>query len=198
MDPTADYKEILEELKNKFTASARFFKDMAVAVTFEGRVLTKVQEDEIIDLITDITGIQIVCIFDKNEETERLYRRIVEKSLADLPRLDGQFYRGTLKKKQVFESEKSIVILGDVDFGAKVVSKGHVIVLGTIWGSVHAGAAGDKDAYVVALSMKPQMLKIADKDASHVYLRKEEKPEAKIAWLDGERIYIDPLTDQDY
>lgn len=198
MDPEASYTEIIEELTAKFTESAKFFEGATMAITFEGRVLTKPQEQEIIELISETAQINIVCIFDTREETERLYQRVVERSLEDLPRKEGQFYRGTLKKRQVLESEKSIIILGDVDFGATVVSKGNIVVLGTIRGSVHAGAAGNKKAFVVALSMKPQMLRIADTSAHHVYLRKEVKPEAKIAWLDGERIYIDPLKNQDF
>ncbi|MCB7303377.1 septum formation inhibitor [Bariatricus massiliensis] len=200
MDPEGDYTAILEELKEKFTESARFFKDATMAITFEGRVLTKVQEQEIIDLISDIAHVHIVCIFDTNENTERLYQRVVERNLEDMPKKEGQFYKGTLKKRQVLESEKSIIVLGDVEFGARVISKGNIVVLGTIRGSVHAGAAGKKDAFIVALSMKPQMLRIGDTDAQAqlIYVRKDEKPEAKIAWLDGERIYIDPLTDQDW
>lgn len=198
LDASASYTEILEELRMKFTASARFFEGTAMAITFEGRVLTKPQEQEIIDLITETAHINIVCIFDPKEETERLYQSVVDRCLEDLPRREGQFYRGTLKKRQVLESEKSVIILGDVDFGATVVSKGNIIVLGTIRGSVHAGAAGNKKAFVVALSMKPQLLRIADTSAHHVYLRKEVRAEAKMAWLDGERIYIDPLKDQDF
>lgn len=193
MDPEADYGQILEELREKFTESARFFKDASMAVTFEGRILTKPQEQEIIELISDVAHIHIVCIFDKNENTERLYQSVVEECLEDLPKREGQFYRGTLKKRQVLETEKSIVILGDVDFGATVVSKGNIVVLGTIRGTVHAGAAGNRDAFIVALSMKPQMMRIADIAAPHVYLRKEERAEAKMAWLDGEHLYIDAL-----
>ncbi|XCP83806.1 septum site-determining protein MinC [Roseburia hominis] len=198
MDPEVPYSEILEELREKFTKSARFFKDADMAVTFEGRVLTKPQEEEIIEVITETAHVHIVCIFDKNENTERLYKSVVEQSIEDLPKREGQFYRGTLKKRQILESEKSIIVLGDVEFGATVVSKGNIVVLGTIRGIVHAGAAGNRNAFIVALSMKPQMLRIADTPADHVYLRKEERPEAKIAWLDGERIYIDPLKDQEW
>ena len=49
MDPEAEYKQILEELRTSFTESAKFFKDASMAITFEGRVLTKPQEEEIID-----------------------------------------------------------------------------------------------------------------------------------------------------
>lgn len=193
MDPERSYEEILEELTARFTEAKKFFNGATMAITFEGRILTKPQEQEIIERISEASNINIVCIFDTNENTEKLYQGAVKRSLEDLPRQEGQFYRGTLKKRQVLETERSIVILGDVDFGATVVSKGNIVVLGTIRGSVHAGAAGNKKAFVVALSMKPQMLRIADTSAHHVYLRKEGRPEAKIAWLDEERISIDPL-----
>ena len=198
MDPQSEFREILEEIKEKFTESARFFKGANMAITFEGHALTSVQEQEVIETIIETAKVNIVCIFDNNENTERLYQSVVEQSLEDMPRREGQFYRGTLKKRQVLESEKSIIVLGDVEYGATVVSKGNIVVLGTIWGNVHAGAAGNKNAFIVALSMKPQSLRIADIMENHIYIRKEEKPEAKIAWMDGKRIYIDPLKDQDW
>ena len=196
MNLLVSYDEILEEIRTKFTDSAKFFKDATMAITFEGRILTKLQEEEIIETITDVSNIQIVCIYDNNENTEKLYQSIVEQSLEDLPRKEGQFYKGTLKKRQLLETEKSIVILGDVDFGATVVSKGNIVVLGTIRGSVHAGAAGNRNAFVVALSMKPQALRIADVSTKKLYIRKEEKPDAKIARIDGDRIYVDLISEQ--
>ena len=86
MDPDAEYTEILKELREKFTESARFFKDATMAVTFEGRILTKPQEEEVIGLITDVAHIHIVCIFDANENTERLYKKVVEDSLNNQKR----------------------------------------------------------------------------------------------------------------
>ena len=142
MDPDAEYTEILKELREKFTESARFFKDATMAVTFEGRILTKPQEEEVIGLITDVAHIHIVCIFDANENTERLYKKVVEDSLNSLTRKEGQFYKGTLRQRQVLETEQSIIILGDVEFGATVVSKGNIVVLGAVRGTVHAGATG--------------------------------------------------------
>ena len=105
-------REILKELREKFTESARFFKDATMAVTFEGRILTKPQEEEVIGLITDVAHIHIVCIFDANENTERLYKKVVEDSLNSLTRKEGQFYKGTLRQRQVLETEQSIIILG--------------------------------------------------------------------------------------
>lgn len=195
MNPDCTYEEILSDVKEKFADASKFFKDAHMAITFEGHALTKTQEQELIETISEIAKVHIVCIFDNNENTERLYQSVVEQCLEDLPRREGQFYRGTLKKRQVLESEKSIIVLGDVDFGATVVSKGNIVVLGTIRGTVHAGASGNKNAFVVALAMKPESLRIADVMEKELYIRKGEHAEAKIAWLDGQRISIDPLKD---
>ena len=184
MDPDAEYTEILKELREKFTESARFFKDATMAVTFEGRILTKPQEEEVIGLITDVAHIHIVCIFDANENTERLYKKVVEDSLNSLTRKEGQFYKGTLRQRQVLETEQSIIILGDVEFGA-------------VRGTVHAGATGDRNAFITALSMRPHVMKIADIVSTHTYLQ-DETVRPSIARLDGKRIYIDPLENLEW
>lgn len=67
----------------------------------------------------------------------------------------GQFYRGTLKRGDVLESEASIVIIGDVEHGARVTAKGNVIILGELKGTVTAGAAGNDQAVILAFSMSP-------------------------------------------
>lgn len=195
MNPDSTYEEILFDVKEKFAEASKFFKDAHMAITFEGHVLTKTQEYELIETISEIAKVNIVCIFDNNKNTERLYQNVVKQSLEDLPRREGQFYRGTLKKRQVLESEKSIIVLGDVDFGATVVSKGNIVVLGAIRGTVHAGASGNKNAFIVALAMMPESLRIADIAEEDLYVRKGEYAEAKIARLNGKRITIDPLRE---
>ena len=60
MNPDAEYSQILDEMRVKFTESAKFFKGATMAITFEGKILTKLQEQEIIELITDVAHVQIV------------------------------------------------------------------------------------------------------------------------------------------
>ena len=71
---------------------------------------------------------------------------MLDESLEAIHEKDGQFYKGTLRGRQVLESEQSIVIIGDIEEGATVASKGNVIVTGTIYGTVIAGASGRRDA----------------------------------------------------
>ena len=55
------------------------------------------------------------------------------------PKTACMFYKGTLRSGQVFESDGSVVVLGDVNPGGKVVAKGSVIVLGSLKGNIFAG-----------------------------------------------------------
>jgi len=56
----------------------------------------------------------------------------------------------------------SVVVLGDVNPGGEVVAGGDVIVVGKLMGLAHAGAEGNRDAAIWALSMDAKQLRIAD------------------------------------
>ena len=181
----------------KFRQSADFFKNAKMAVSFSGRTLSISEEEQLIQVITQTTNLEIICIIDHDERKELIYKRAVTQCLSEREKSDGQFYRGTLKRRQLLESESSIVILGDVEFGAKVVAKGNIIILGTLYGSVHAGAAGDRNAFIIALSMQPQRLVIGDIEAKRqlIYQDSLSINGPQIAVVDGKRIYLDPLIE---
>lgn len=142
-------------------------------------------------------------MLDSDTEKEERFRLSLEAKLKEnetIPQ-DGQFYKGTLRSGQVLEAESSIVILGDVNPGAKIISKGNVIVLGALKGTVFAGAAGKEEAFVVALEMQPTQIRIADFIARSSDERikgkiknKKLETEAKIAYVEEENIYIDVLN----
>ncbi len=78
-----------------------------------------------------------------------------------------------------------------------MISKGSVVVLGSLRGNVFAGVNGDEHSFVVALEMKPMQIKIADviarsSDSAPVN-KKNKNLEPKIAFEDG-NIYIESLS----
>ena len=188
------FPDLLKAVEEKFRQSADFFKNAKMAVSFSGRTLSISEEEQLIQVITQTTNLEIICIIDHDERKELIYKRAVAQCLSEREKSDGQFYRGTLKRRQLLESESSIVILGDVEFGAKVVAKGNIIILGTLYGSVHAGAAGDRNAFIIALSMQPQRLVIGDIEAKRqlIYQDSLSINGPQIAVVDGKRIYLDP------
>ena len=66
----------------------------------------------------------------------------------------------TLRSGQAISSRCSVVVMGDVNPGAEVVSEGSIFVLGACKGSVHAGAAGNLLAEVTAFRLQPLVLRI--------------------------------------
>ena len=186
-DSETEFDQLLEVLGQKFKQSGRFFKDAQMALSFSGRELTRAEEDRVLAVIRENTQIEILCIIEPNDKNEMMYRSVVEQSLSDIYKKEGIFYKGTLRKRQILEAEESIVILGDVELGAKVIAKGSVIIIGTLYGSVCAGASGDTSAYVVALSMQPKYLSIGDIVAKRqiIYQESLNIKGPKIAVIDG-------------
>lgn len=71
-------------------------------------------------------------------------------------------YRGTLRSGQRIAYEGNVVIVGDVNPGAEVKATGDIVVMGSLRGLAHAGASGDSGVAVVAFSLAPTQLRIAD------------------------------------
>lgn len=69
--------------------------------------------------------------------------------------------RGTLRSGDHLEAEGSVLVLGDVNPGARVSAGGHVLVWGRLRGIAHAGCHGDARARIVALQLRPLQLRIA-------------------------------------
>lgn len=200
LDPDLPFDELKEAVGEKFRQSAGFFKKAQLAVTFCGRVLNHEQEAQLVEEIVQNSGIHIICIVDEDKETAERYRKAVEHALEDHKTEDGQFYRGTLRSGQVLESENSIVIIGDVNPGAQIVSKGNIVILGCCMGNVYAGASGDKNCFVAALTMKPMQIRIADKAARSAIVKKQDTGEypvdPKIVFIKDDHLQMKSITNE--
>ncbi|MHB8130858.1 MAG: septum site-determining protein MinC [Mobilitalea sp.] len=188
-----------EELKlliaEKFKESSKFFENAKMAISFEGRKLTNEEQKEVLDIIAENAEMHIVCVMENDPETEEAFRKTLDQKLMELSNNTGQFYKGILRSGASLEFETSVIIIGDVNHGARVVSKGNIIVLGSLKGNAFAGATGNTNSFVVALDMRPTQIRIADTIArSPDKPEKEEIKEAKIAFLEEGNIYIEPLN----
>lgn len=194
LDPTLKYEDLIVEIASKFKASAKFFDNAQMAISFEGRILTDEEKIEILGIISENSDLHIVCIVENDPKKEKQFEKSINEKLMELNTNTGQFYKGNLRSGQVLEVETSIIIIGDVNPGAKVVSKGNIIILGSLKGNVFAGATGNVNSFVVALDMRPVQIRIGD-----IIARSPDKPvktavkETKIAFVEDGNIYIEPL-----
>ena len=159
----ASFDEILQEIAYKFSEARSFFGNATMALSIEDRRVSGAEEIRIIDTIKRNSNLNIVCIVGKDEATNKSFIKALahmEKKLIGGE--DGQFFKGSLKNKEVLETENSIIILGDVYPGSAVISAKNIIVLGALYGEAYAGGNGRQDSFVAALEMEPERLKIGD------------------------------------
>lgn len=200
LDPGLPFDELRAAVAEKFRTSAGFFKNAKLALTFRGRTLTHEQESCLIEEIVQNSRIEVICIVDENKETEEYYRRAVTHALEKRSESDGQFYRGTLRSGQVLETDSSVVVIGDVNPGAQVVSRGNIVILGCCMGNIYAGAGGNRNCFAAALTMKPMQIKIADKTARSAIVKKTDTGEypvdPKIVYIRDDHLQIKPITNE--
>ncbi len=197
LKPEADFESILAQLNEQLENTAGFFKNAKMAVSISGRPLSRTEEERILDVIDRNTQVELVCFLEPDEEYEAVYKSIVERTLSEAQKREGMFYRGTLERGQVLETDLDIVILGNVEAGASVTASGSIVIMGALYGSAHAGSGGNREAFVTALFLQPKELRIADVEAKRniIYQESLSINGPKIAVVDGRRIYLDPLMD---
>ena len=189
-------EKLLEDIREKFQESARFFRGAKMAISFEGRTLTTEEINVIVNTICENSEIEISCVIDTDKAREAFFRQALEEKAKEeanrQPFGSGQFYKGTLRSGQALEAEGSIIMLGDVNPGARIVAKGNIIVLGALHGTAIAGLGGKKHAIVVALEMDPIQIRIGEVTA-RISGRRKVSDGAQIAYLDLGNIHIEPL-----
>ena len=219
LDNEMPFEELLESVSDKFKNASKFFNNANMAISFDGRDLSAEEEKKILNIISDVSDLNIVCVLDENNDMKTVYEEAVKKAIASTAvqvpepalqpvsqtvsdqRTSCMFYKGTLRSGQVFEADGSVVVLGDVNPGGKVVAKGSVIVLGSLKGNIFAGVDGNENAFVVALEMSPMQIKIGDiiarsSDSGTKATKgrgKVKVVEPTIAYVYDQNIYIEDL-----
>lgn len=202
LDPYIPFQELLVHITDKFLDSEKFFKNARMAISFEGRVLSEEEEYQILDTIEQKTSIHIVCVIDTDPEREQYTKQQIDAYMAAASDNTGRFYKGTLRSGQVLECETSVIIIGDVNPGAKIISTGNIVILGALKGTAYAGATGNESCFVTALDMSPVQIKIGNiigrsEDKSILAAIRERKKavaEPQVAMVANGQILIEPIT----
>lgn len=193
LDKELPYTDLLEEIIKKFKESEKFFANAAFAISFDGRELSDEQKYQIVDTIMSETSVKILCIMENDEIRDAIIKQKLEEKQRtdgnDIPQ-KGCFYYGSLTKGEHLETDESIVIIGDVPSGAVVVSKGDVVILGSLRGSAFAGMDGKTEAFIAALDFLPEQYNIAgvyggqlEKEKNSIFSKRNKTAQMKQAFL---------------
>lgn len=225
-----EFSKLLEDLIVKLESAEEFFdSNKQLAVTFEGRILSNEELDQILDIIQNNSKLNIQYVMDENSDLEATFFDIIqteekqdnikeeydlntnlnpytetkEQEIAKLKENNiteqentGMFYKGTLRSGQTLETKDSLIIIGDVNPGATVIAGGNIIIIGALKGSVVAGSKGNHNSFVMALSMNPIQIQIADIIARSSDTKKisKIKKEAMIATIIDNQICIESVS----
>lgn len=201
-----DFATVMESVEKKLDSSGRFFKGASLDVKYRGRKLSRDEEKKIVELMTKKTGAEIKSFEEdvqdpseavvpqapaaKMQMKKHMYFKGIDEGIT-------KFYRGTVRSGQLVHSDGNLVVIGDVNPGGEVVAAGNVVVIGALRGIVHAGSDGNKEALVVALSLNPTQLRIAD-----VITRSPDEigtkglPIPEMAFVKDDMVYIERFLPQ--
>ena len=177
MDPSVPFERILADVTQKFTSSARFFRGAQMALEYRGRELTQSQQADIARAITSSCGLEIICILENDREKEEAQYRAITQLLQEQPApaahdgmaADGSeggicgtadVFRGTVKNGRKVLSDRSVLILGDVEPLGEVSCSESIFVAGYALGTLRAGLGNDVHSFAGALVLKPQNLEV--------------------------------------
>ena len=199
LDNEMPFDELLTDIAYKFSCAKTFFGDARMALSIEGRELSFDEEKSIIDIIHQETELSIVCLVGKQQEVEKQFLKSIAEITTHMPEdsCDGQFYKGTLKNNQILETERSIVVLGDVYPGSTIVSSKDIVILGGLYGEAYAGCDGTEGHYIFALEMAPERLKIGDfkyKNQKPAKWGIKPKVQPQIAYVKNNKLVVESLT----
>lgn len=128
-----------------------------------------VSESPMTEQTAQLLGLATRISKPRPEET----RHVLEAVSSDT----ALFITRTIRSGTRIEYPGHIVIVGDVNPGAEIVAEGNVIVWGRVRGMIHAGAKGDRSAFICALDLSANQLRIADEASAMLKPQKDPKPE---------------------
>ncbi len=159
LNETADFEVILKQLKAKLESATQFFTSGTTVKVPPSvvRLLTAEQREQLIDLFAGYgLNWKEVSSSEQAKPNQPLVKKEPEKAKPHTVIITKMIRNG-----QVISHSGSIVIIGDVNPGAKVIAGGDIVIYGTCRGVAHAGANGDEQATITANKLLASQLRIA-------------------------------------
>ncbi|HYB02192.1 MAG TPA: septum site-determining protein MinC [Ktedonobacteraceae bacterium] len=185
LEPETSFSELLNALSYRLSEAPGFFRGASLALDTRRRDLRtsertqleellanyqmsvtsleqtlKAKQEELVTVPPDIpSDIVLMPTFTAEFQSEQAPEQIERLDPRDSD--DTLFLRRTIRSGQAIQHASNIVILGDVNPGAEIISGGDVLVWGVLRGMVHAGYPNNESAIVCSLLLAPVQLRIA-------------------------------------
>ena len=193
----APFEQVKESIIDRLEENVGFFNGAKI-YQINSDYLNDVQMMMIEDAITSRFDIEFVEEKDKENYINTYETKHVDNMRSGESIIfDGDVVvMSDMNPGSQVSSTRNVVVMGNINSGAKVVANGNIVVMGEVRGFVHAGAKGNDSAYVIANSLCPKILQIADNIAEAPDDEYEESKNDKIiipeiAFVSKDRIVIE-------
>ena len=194
----APWEEQRQALLSQVDTQLSFFQGARLALDVASQVL---HVSELVDLRDQLSerGIFLWAVISESPTTEKtaqllgLATRISKPrpeegrkfAVEDIGEETAMFLHRTIRSGTRIEFAGHVVIFGDVNPGAEIISEGNIMVWGRLRGMVHAGAKGNRKAVICALDLSPTQLRIADQVSAAIRPQDHPRPEVVRINTDG-------------
>ena len=111
---------------------------------------------------------------------------------------EALFIKSTFRSGESLHHHGDVVVLADVNPGAEIRADGDIVVLGSLKGWVHAGAAGDNKAVIIALDLPSSRFQIGKYEGvAPTSAKRKPKSSASgpmIAYVRSRSIHVAPFA----
>lgn len=198
-----NWEEIQSQLLSQIDEKTKFFKGAKVAIEIGERVLHAAEMGKLRDTLSgrEVKLFAILStsqVTDVNAESMGLETR--KSVLKENPTgfvstvLDGDpaiLLKKTIRSGTLIKYAGHVLVDGDVNPGAEILSTGSIFIWGKLRGSVHAGSGGSESEVICAMELDPINLRIANIPIkNNKLLRKLKRKPVKIK-IDNGKLSID-------
>jgi septum site-determining protein MinC len=177
LNPAEEWQVITNELATRIDEKSAFFSGARITVDTGTRPVPKYELSSLKALL-ERRGLSLMVVQSESQTTIESAHALdlrtsytaatPEAATGDDMEIspeetgtNGVLLGRTLRSGRTVHSRGHVVVIGDVNPGAKIIAVGDVVIWGKLRGVVHAGAEGDTSAVVCALDMTPSQLRIA-------------------------------------
>jgi septum site-determining protein MinC len=172
---TLTWEEILSQLEQRMAASGHDWKPRTqVYLQSDDRLLDTRQLQEISEALQNYQ-LLLHCVVTNRRQTAinaasmgfcveqgTIFHELLGfNPIPNAPTDDPLYIKMTVRSGTEIRHSGSIIIFGDVNAGAELISESDIIVCGKLKGMAHAGAKGNAQAVVMALHLDATQIRIA-------------------------------------
>lgn len=178
VDMSYDREKIEEDIKGILHEAEKFLGSSGELLLLMEK---SVQEDDDMSFLENLLESLGIKINKNKSENHKNFTKVQDQQKDIYTEGETLLIRKSIRSGQKVEHRGTIVIIGDVNPGAEIIATGHVIIIGTLKGNIHAGAGGNEDAVIYANKLSPNIIKIAGLIAKAPENQKNVETEPEIA-----------------